>query len=273
MSPSLTKEQLNRYQNDGILWPLRAFDAGTAQDYATKVATFEAEYPGRARQVLRQKSHIVLPFVNDLIREKAVLDAVETVIGPDIFVWSTSFFIKDPMDEKFVSWHQDAPDWGLKPDDTVTAWVALTASHRGNGCMRVVPGSHEKQVPHTKRPTHNNLLTMGQELEVDVKEEDAAYVELEPGEFSLHHSLMVHSSGPNTGSERRIGLAIRYLKTTARQLVEATDSATLVRGDDRFHHFEHEPVPKAAMHPEAVNYLENLLAVRQGGRYRQKTPV
>ena len=103
-----------------------------------------------------------------------------------------------------------------------------------------------------------------------MSEEDAANVELKPGEFSLHHSMMIHGSGPNTGDTRRIGLAIRYLKTSARQMVEATDSATLVRGEDRFRHFEHEPRPEATMHPKAVEYLENLLSVRYGGRYRQK---
>lgn len=270
MPTSLTRDQVDRYLDAGVLWPQRAFDAEKAQHYAVQVAAFEAGYGARGRQVLRQKSHLVLPFVNELIRENAVLDAVEGILGPDLFVWSTSFFIKDPMDSKFVSWHQDSPYWGLKPDDTVTAWVALTPSHTGNGCMRVVPGSQRQEVPHTNRPDQNNMLLQGQEVAVEVRDEEAVNVQLRPGEFSLHHSMIVHGSGPNTGSERRVGLAIRYLKPSAKQLVEATDSATLVRGEDRFGHFQHEPRPAALMHPEAVKYLDELLAVRYGGRYRNQ---
>ena len=270
MPTMLNPDELQQYSRDGALWPLRAFDEKKAREYASQVEAFEAEYGERSRQILRQKSHLVLPFVNQLIREKTILDAVESVVGPDIFVWSTSFFIKDPMDSKFVSWHQDAPYWGLKPDDTVTAWVALTRSQKDNGCMRLVPGSQHKEVQHENRPNENNMLLQGQELAVEVKDEEAAYVELQPGQFSLHHSMMIHGSGPNTGSERRIGLAIRYLKTSAKQLVEATDSATLVRGEDRYGNFQHEPTPKAVMHPDAIKYLDDLLSVRYGGRYRQK---
>jgi len=60
---------------------------------------------------------------------------------------------------------------------------------------------------------------------------------------------LVHGSAPNPSADRRIGFAIRYIPTHIRQL-EAEDSATLVRGTDRFHHFELEPRPLSEMAPE-----------------------
>ena len=42
--------------------------------------------------------------------------------------------------------------------------------------------------------------------------------------------------------DRRIGLAIRYIPTYVRQ-VKVDDSAMLVRGEDRYGHFELEPRP------------------------------
>jgi len=261
---------VDRYFKDGAVWPMRAFDTETAKGYAADVAAFEAAYPDRAKQILRQKSHLVLPFLNRLIREKNILDAVESILGPDFFVWSSSFFIKDPFDKKFVSWHQDSPYWGLKPDDAITAWVALTPSYVANGCMHVVPGSQHQEVPHANRPNQNNMLLQGQEVAAEVKASDAAAVELKAGEFSIHHSMMIHGSGPNEVNERRMGYAVRYLKTSAKQLVEATDSATLVRGEDRYGHFTHEPAPKAIMDPVALKYLDDMMATRYGGRYRQQ---
>jgi hypothetical protein len=74
---------------------------------------------------------------------------------------------------------------------------------------------------------------------------------LRPGEMSLHHVRLVHGSAPNPSLDRRIGFAIRYIPTRLRQL-EGEDSATLVRGEDRFHHFGHEPRPKIDMDPELL---------------------
>src|SRR6185437_3898622 len=71
---------------------------------------------------------------------------------------------------------------------------------------------------------------------------------LRPGEMSLHHVRLVHGSAPNPSFDRRIGFAIRYIPTSIQQ-VEGEDSATLVRGEDRFHHFEHEPSPRIDMDP------------------------
>jgi ectoine hydroxylase-related dioxygenase (phytanoyl-CoA dioxygenase family) len=150
----------------------------------------------------------------------------------------------------------------------VTAWIALTHSRPDQGCLRVVSGSHKKILEHRDVPNETNMLTRGQEIAAEVNEADAVDVILAPGQFSLHHELMVHGSNDNRSNERRIGLAVRYIVPSAKQVVESKDSATLVRGVDRFGHFEHEPRPRADMAPEAVEYLEKLLSERNGGIYR-----
>jgi ectoine hydroxylase-related dioxygenase (phytanoyl-CoA dioxygenase family) len=73
-------------------------------------------------------------------------------------------------------------------------------------------------------------------------------IELRPGEMSLHHVRLVHGSPANTSADRRIGFAIRYIPTRVRQL-QGTDSATLVRGEDRFRSFEPEPRPACDLDP------------------------
>ena len=79
-----------------------------------------------------------------------------------------------------MSWHQDATYWGLSAPDVVTAWVAFTPSTVESGCMRVVPGTHTRQVPHKDTFAENNLLSRGQEIAVDVDEDDAVDVVLRP---------------------------------------------------------------------------------------------
>jgi hypothetical protein len=62
---------------------------------------------------------------------------------------------------------------------------------------------------------------------------------------------LVHGSPPNPSNDRRIGLAIRYIPTSVKQIA-GEDSATLVRGVDEFHHFAPEPRPVSDMQPEFV---------------------
>ncbi len=220
---------------------------------ARRLEQSEATLGGPLRGSLRSKPHLILTWANELMRHPAILDAVEDILGPNLLVWSSSFFIKEARDPSYVSWHQDSTYWGLSHPDVVTAWVALSVSIVENGCMRVIPGSHLKdQLPHQDTYAENNLLTRGQEVMVEVDEADAVDVELQPGEFSLHHVRLVHGSDPNHADYRRIGYAIRYVPTYVRQTEGPRDCATLVRGVDTYHHFDPEPVPKADLDPEAV---------------------
>ena len=249
----LTSAQVDAFARNGYHFPLRALSTDEALVYRGRLEQSEAALGGPLRGSLRSKPHLILTWANELMRHPAILDAVEDILGPNLLVWSSSFFIKDARDPSYVSWHQDSTYWGLSHPDVVTAWVALSVSIVEDGCMRVIPGSHLKdQLPHQDTYAENNLLTRGQEVMVEVDEADAADVELQPGEFSLHHVRLVHGSDPNHADYRRIGYAIRYVPTYVRQTEGPRDCATLVRGGDTYHHFDPEPVPKADLDPEAV---------------------
>ena len=79
---------------------------------------------------------------------------------------------------------------------------------------------------------------------VEVDPSQRRIITLRPGEMSLHHVRLVHGSPPNPSNDRRIGFAIRYIPTSVAQ-VAGEDSATLVRGEDRYGHFALEPDPAA----------------------------
>ena len=178
---------------------------------------------------------------------------VEDLYGPDLLCWTTNFFIKEKANPAFVSWHQDFDLLGVEPQpDVVTAWVAFTLANARNGAMEVIPGSHKlDQIPHRDTFAKHNLLTRGQEIAVEVDQSKAVRLDLEPGEISLHHVRLVHGSPPNTSDDRRIEFAIRYIPTNLRQLF-GDDSASLVRGEDRYGHFQLEPGPKRDMDPDML---------------------
>jgi non-heme Fe2+,alpha-ketoglutarate-dependent halogenase len=252
MPKMLNHAQIAQYREDGFLSPVRVIGEDEALALRARLEAIEAGMGGPLRGDLRHKTHLLFPFLADLVRHPTILDAIEDLLGPDILCWSSNFFIKEAADPAFVSWHQDSTYWGLSAPDVATAWVALTPSNAENGAMAMVPGSHRfDQMPHRDTFHRHNLLTRGQEIAVDVDEAKAIVLELRPGEMSLHHVRVVHGSAPNPSFDRRIGFAIRYIPTRLRQL-EGEDSATLVRGEDRFHHFGHEPRPKIDMDPELL---------------------
>jgi non-haem Fe2+, alpha-ketoglutarate-dependent halogenase len=248
---ALTSTAVESYRRDGFYFPIPVLAPGEAREYRRRLEAVEAESGGTLTAEIRQKPHLLFTWLADLVRHPAILDAVEDVLGPNLLVWSTSFFIKEARDSAFVSWHQDATYWGLSEPDVITAWVAFTEATVENGAMRMVPGSHGEQLAHRDTFAANNLLSRGQEIEVEVDEARGVDIVLRAGEMSLHHVRMVHGSPPNRSNDRRIGFAIRYIPTYVRQLAGEVDGAMLVRGVDEHHYYVPERAPAADLSPEA----------------------
>jgi ectoine hydroxylase-related dioxygenase (phytanoyl-CoA dioxygenase family) len=189
-----------------------------------------------------------------------VLDPVEDIIGPDIRLFHFTIWPKSPGDTAFVSWHQDATYFGLEPAVHITAWVALTDVPVESGAVEVVPGSHARgQLHHAQFADDSNLLSRGQTLTAEFDSGDTVFMTLKPGQMSLHHTHLIHRSGPNLSSDRRIGFGISYIPTSATCRASVRQSAALVRGTDRYGHFDDEPRPlvdhgdkERAAHAEAV---------------------
>jgi non-haem Fe2+, alpha-ketoglutarate-dependent halogenase len=265
---ALSAADIARYDTDGYLCPLPAIPATEAQRLRARLEARERAAGGPFRGHLRHKVHLLLPWLWDLMCTPAILDAAEDLLGPDLLCWSTSFFTKEAGDPSFVSWHQDATYWGLSSPEVVTAWVALSPSTIAAGAMRVIPGSHRRQLAHRDTFAEHNLLTRGQEVAADVDPAEAVDLVLAPGEMSLHHVLIVHGSEPNRSADRRIGFAMRYIPTRVRQVAGARDSAALVRGVDTYRHFEPEQRPTAEFEPEAVARHRELTAAQAQTLYR-----
>jgi chlorinating enzyme len=254
MTKLLSKEEVSNYRDRGYHFPVDALSAGEVAGFRGKLEDYEAGTGGPIKSEMRHRSHVLFTWIDEMIRHPRILDAVEDVLGPDILCWNTSFFIKEPHDPGFVSWHQDATYWGLSDSDVATAWIAMSPANKVSGCMKFVSGTHKQQVQHDDTFDPNNLLTRGQEIAVQVDENKAVFAELKPGQASLHHVLLFHGSEPNQSDDRRIGLAVRYIPTRLKQAVGQKDWATLVRGKDNYGHFEQAYVPKRDLEPEALAF-------------------
>ena len=252
MNKVLSTEAVAQYHRDGFYFPVPVLSREEAAEYRRHLEQHEVQAGQPLQGNWRHKTHLLFTWADALVHHPKILDAVEDVIGPDILCWTTNFFIKEASNPGFVSWHQDATYWGLDPDDVITAWVAFTDATPENGYMQFLPGSHKTdQLPHVDTFHKDNLLSRGQEIAVEVDKSKGVGVPLKAGEMSLHHIKLVHGSEPNRTSDRRIGLAIRYIPTYVRQ-TKVRDAAMLVRGIDKFHHFDYEARPQADLDEGAL---------------------
>lgn len=257
MPKLLDRAAVDQYRGEGYYFPIDVLDARETAEYRARLEAFEAAQGKPVHGPQRNKSHLLFKWVDDLMRHPRILDAVEDLIGSDLLCWNTIFWIKEANSPSFVSWHQDVRYWGLDTSELVTAWLALSPATEASGCMKVLPGSHRGPVlPHRDEYHDDNMLTRGQEIAVEVDESKTAPMALAAGQASLHNVGLAHASGPNRTGDRRIGLSMHYISTRTRQTAGEWDSAALVRGEDRYGHFQLAPAPARDFDPEALAFHE-----------------
>ena len=238
------------YEQDGFVFPYDVIREDEARAIRADLEAGEAELADRRAELamLRNYPARLLPSFDRLIRHPRLIDVVTELLGPDLLVWSNGLFLKEANTPSYVTWHQDLNYWGLDDEKEITAWVALTPSTVGSGCMRFMPGSHTQRiVPHRDSFAEDNLLSRGQEVAVDVDEAGAVDVDLRPGQASLHHGHLFHASGPNRTDDRRIGVAIRYINPSMQQKSGDRPLVALVSGEDRYDHFICPPPPEGRL--------------------------
>jgi phytanoyl-CoA hydroxylase len=144
-----------------------------------------------------------------------VLDAVETLIGPDIKLFGSQFFMKPPGGiEK--PYHQDSAYFTIEPLSLVTCWIAVDNVTLDNGCMWVIPGSHLSGII-----DHSQEWDVGGRKDMQVPDEKIDLtrevpIPLRAGSCSFHHSVLLHRTGRNETNTSRRGLAIHYMSSRSR---------------------------------------------------------
>lgn len=251
MPKSLPPAAVKQFNERGYFSPVAVLSPDEVERNRRALAAFEAREGGKLKGAVRNKSHLFLKWLHDLACHPKILDAVEDLIGPNILLYHAQWFIKEPHTPNFVSLHQDSAYWALDKPQGLSAWIAFEDCDGENGCMRVIPGTHEIALPHEDRQASDNMLWRGQTVAAAVDESKAVEMPLRAGEMSLHHARIVHGSGPNRSSRRRVGYSLRYIPTHVAR-TGPRDSAMLVRGVDTHHHFDLEPAPQADYEPAAL---------------------
>jgi len=272
MGKHLSQAQIDQFKEQGFVYPMRAMSAERALEYRRIIENYEQQSGSDVNATLKIKGYLALPALFELARDPRILDAVEDLIGPDIMLFGASAFAKNGRDPRYVSWHQDSAYFGLTPHEEVTVWTALTRANSINGVLRVLPGSHRgPDMRHEETFAKDNMLAKGQSL-IGIDESKAVEMPLEPGEFSMHHERMAHSSLPNRSDDRRIGFAFFYVPAHVRS-VNGRARATLVRGVDRFGHWDPDTLPTRDLDPASMEELSKAWGQYKDGEVKQAADV
>lgn len=177
-----------------------------------------AALPAGERPEAMDKPHFMDPELFRWVFSDEILGLAESILGPDLALFSTHFICKPQGDGKRVPWHEDSAYWKglLDPMEALTIWLAIDPSTRENGCMHVIPRTHANGF---SRYASVDLRTnvFGTEIVHDDRRgRQAVAIELEPNQCSLHDARMMHGSPANHSALRRCGFTMRFVKSSTR---------------------------------------------------------
>jgi chlorinating enzyme len=243
-----TNDLKQRFDQEGMVYPLDFLNQDEVLKYSELLNAVLAKINYKLNAVTRHKPHLYLKWVNEIGRDERLLSLIRPLLGNNILLWHSVFFIKLPQSAGFVPWHQDGTYWAMNNSAGLTVWVALSDVNEQNGCMFYVPASQEQErVKHVIETNPDNLLARGQKLDVsNLDLRQTKPVALSAGQLSIHSTRVLHTSGPNLSHNLRAGIAFRYVPvgTYPVTLSFMKRQASLVSGEDPIKAFQLEPTPR-----------------------------
>lgn len=151
---------------------------------------------------------------HDLLWLKSFVTPAEQLLGGPVRFWHDQLFCKPARHGGVVAWHQDYSYWTrTTPMAHLTCWIGLDESTTENGCLHYIPGSHQWELlPVTSLAGDMNAIE--QVLNADQREQfrQPVAIELQPGEASFHHPLMLHGSFENRTDRPRRAAVLNVIR-------------------------------------------------------------
>ena len=233
MSIEITTHQVESYRRDGYLVienlitneelgnlqsRIREYTHGGRSTEALKVqieprierGEIEVEHPGDGIRKIDQ-----LVQADDLFGKLGIhpniTATLASLLGPDIKMFRNSLLLKAPGVGSAKGMHQDSPYWPIEPMDLCSCWFALDDATLDNGCMRVIPGAHQRcALPHIK-VTDDFVVEEGY-----YDRDEMVTVPMKAGSGLFFHSLLPHYTAPNTSNSWRRAIALSYMSARAK---------------------------------------------------------
>ncbi|WP_205856446.1 phytanoyl-CoA dioxygenase family protein [Phytoactinopolyspora endophytica] len=206
--------------------------------------------------------HKLSSLMLDAMRHPAIVDALTQVIGPDVKAMQSMLFIK--ADGKpGQAWHQDEFFIPTRDRSLTAAWIALDDATVENGCLWVLPGSHQRGVIYPNREHDDPRYDCTVEsFDFPYTDDDAVPVQIPAGSVLVFNGHLLHKSLPNTASGGyRRALVNHYMSASSLlpwgKPVEGTPMAqadfrdiVMVAGTDPYAYKGLEQIRRAYIRPD-----------------------
>ena len=198
------------------------------------------------------------PAFDRLGRSEAVLDALETLIGPNIRYShpNVKINIKGAQYGSPVEWHQDWAAYPHTNDDLLSVGVPLDNCALENGPLMVLPGSHRGELYSHHNPSGVYCSTIDPSTN-KVPFDLSVPLTGRRGMATFHHARTVHGSALNTSMRPRRLLIYQYAAVDAWPILGVPDmaayDAAIVRGKSTLQP-RMTSVPVRIPRPVAPNY-------------------
>jgi ectoine hydroxylase-related dioxygenase (phytanoyl-CoA dioxygenase family) len=229
----LGMDEIRRFHEQGYLGPYTAFDPVEMAEIRAYIEdNVLGSDDGPQEGVPLHDRHRDHDVISDLYTHPAIVERMASIYGEDLLLWATHFWNKEPGGAE-IPWHQDGSFWDIEPPLNISAWVAVDEVTVENSCVNLIPGSHQRQIPHVEADEEIGFDEMADPDAFDP--DDAVQMELEPGEFFLFTERTLHQSDANTSDMRRLGTSMRvtlpFVDIDHANLYEG-HRATMISGED-----------------------------------------
>jgi phytanoyl-CoA hydroxylase len=145
-------------------------------------------------------------------RSRRMVTAVEQLLEGKAAHYHSKVMQKAPRTGGAWEWHQDYGYWyknGFLFPHMLSVMIALTPSVKENGCLQVLPGSHQMgRIEHLN--TGEQVGADPAKVEAYAKLQQVVYCELQPGDALFFHCNLLHCSGQNTSENPRWSIIAAY---------------------------------------------------------------
>jgi ectoine hydroxylase-related dioxygenase (phytanoyl-CoA dioxygenase family) len=165
---------------------------------------------------------------HDILWNPAFVVPASQLLEGSVRFWHDQLFCKPAKHGGNVAWHQDYSYWTrTKPMAHLTCWIGLDPATKENGCLQYIPGSQDWELlPMTELAGDmDGIKKVLNEQQFEQFQKPIA-IELEAGQCSFHHPLMVHGSHSNSTEIPRRATVINVI----RDGVESYTDETLLNG-------------------------------------------
>ena len=196
--------------------------------------------------------------IYDLLMSSAVLDAVESLLGPELTV-NGDYWVRPKLPggrRTTLPWHQDSGYYGPASlaVPILSLWIPLVDVDERNGCLKIIPGSNKWGL----LPSESNGMHLAPTEDVEARGEPQS-LPMRAGDILAFGQYTFHASGENSTEEVRWSIDLRYSPT----------------GYDMEWLFERYPgfIARSRKNPNSVESWESWRKYRQSAKNVTDEPV